>query len=401
VPTAAFGSPMGAPRVATAALERPRDALAPSTAALVPSDGRSRWEPGVGRCADRRPDRFSRLSRHFERVARWSDGVSRFVEGISGLRNSRPKRRRVLSWIAVNGWVASSVRRSLVLAGVVVGVQVVAPGCSVGDGSGSVAGTLDVPDCWSGNFNLSPDFFAADPYDNSLTIRIQNGSDYASFSDGLSILVDNIHEIRGDAPYSPSLMGRALDVGLPTGVVIAGAPVIPQPDPPLVHITVYLQKSCPTQNVALYALESVSVEADGDCTPTATGPYILQCNATTASGLTALADAGPLSGDAGTRSVDASSVDASGASIGGEGGTILPPNAPVRHSTITFQSLFDGNEDESSAAQRLTQATFAIYLADPRDACPGGLGPPPPCRGFLTGQFQFYFERGRPGQPFP
>ena len=269
-------------------------------------------------------------------------------------------------------------------------------------------GTLDVPNCWSGPFNLNPNFFAADPYDNSLTIRIQNGSDYASFSDGLSILVDNVHEIRGDAPYSPSLLGRPLNVSLPVGVTTPGAPVIPQPNPALVHVTVYLQQSCPTQNVALYAVESVSVDAAGNCNPAPTGPYILGCNAPNGQGLLAVSDAATDAmtsadssiGDAGG-TLDATTSLEAGAAGAPEGGTVLPANAPVRHSTITFQSLFDGNEDETSAAERLTQATFSLYLADPRDACPGGLGPPPPCRGFLQGQFQFYFQRGLPGQPFP
>ncbi len=286
-------------------------------------------------------------------------------------------------------------------------VPVVAPGCSPGNGSGTVTGTLDVPGCWSGGYNLDPNFFAADPYGNSVTIRIQNGGDYASFSDGLSILVDNLYEVRGDPPYSPSLIGHPLDVSLPAGVTVAGAPVIPQPNPAIVHATVYLQKSCPTQNVALYALESVSVNAAGNCDPAPTGPYILQCNAPDAVGLEAVADAGV---DASFRtSLDGSVPDATigantapvDAAVGGGATTVLPANAPVAHSTITFQSIFDGNVNETSAAGRLTQASFSFYLADPRDACPGGLGPPPPCRGFLSGQFQFYFQEGPPGQPFP
>jgi hypothetical protein len=314
----------------------------------------------------------------------------------------------------VSTWVRG-VRRVAIAVGVAALIPVVAPGCSVGDGSGTVSGTLDVPDCWSGLFNLNPDFFAADPYDNSVTIRVQSGGDYANFSDGLSILVDNVHEVRGDAPFSPSLLNHPLKVDLAAGVAIAGAPVIPQADPALVHITVYVQKSCPTQNVALYALESVSLDADGNCNPAATGPYILQCNAPSSVGYEALADAGPdaLPFDATTldaTTLDATTLDASTSldansdaaqASASEAGTVLPASAPVGHSTITFQSLFDGNEDESSAAERLTQARFKLYLADPRDACPGGLGPPPPCRGFLSGNFQFYFQRGRPGQPFP
>jgi hypothetical protein len=306
----------------------------------------------------------------------------------------------VLHSADVSWWVP--VRRAAITAAVVGFVPAVAPGCSVGDGSGSAKGTLDVPNCWSGNFVLNPDFFAADPYESTLTIRVQNGGDYASFSDGFSILVDNLHEIRGDAPFSPPLLNHPLTVDLSAGVTIAGAPVIPQPNPALVHATVYLQKSCPTQNVALYALESVSVDAQGNCNPAPTGPFYLQCNAPTSVGYEALADAGPdaASFPDATLPVDAGANDA-GPIVGAEGGTVLPASPPVRHSTITFQSLFDGNEDESSAAERLTQASFDFYLADPRDACPGGLGPPPPCRGHLKGSFQFYCARGRPGQPFP
>ena len=63
--------------------------------------------------------------------------------------------------------------------------------------------------------------------------------------------------------------------------------------------------------------------------------------------------------------------------------------------------VFDGDPTEVSAAQRLNQGTFDVYLADPREICPGGLGPPPLCRGSLHGEFNFYFERGRPAQPFP
>jgi hypothetical protein len=76
-------------------------------------------------------------------------------------------------------------------------------------------------------------------------------------------------------------------------------------------------------------------------------------------------------------------------------------SANVAQSMIQFTALFDGNEAESNAAQRRTIADFDFYFADPRDICPGGLGPPPRCRGHVKGRFDFYFERGRPAQPFP
>jgi hypothetical protein len=78
-----------------------------------------------------------------------------------------------------------------------------------------------------------------------------------------------------------------------------------------------------------------------------------------------------------------------------------PAALPTASSWIEFTDLFDGNPYEANAAERLTEATFDAYLGDPRDGCPGGVGPPPPCRGHLQGTFQFYFERGQPAQPFP
>jgi hypothetical protein len=88
-------------------------------------------------------------------------------------------------------------------------------------------------------------------------------------------------------------------------------------------------------------------------------------------------------------------IDASAA----DGGPAAPPT--VRQSTITFSALFDGNPNESNAGERLSSGTFDFYLGDPREICPGGLGPPPRCRGYLHGSFNFYFQRGRPAQPFP
>ena len=275
-------------------------------------------------------------------------------------------------------------RRWLVRGGTIVIVagvfEVLAPGCSLGEGTGQVKGTLNVPLCWSGSFKLNPNFFAAVPYNSgqldasdvaaknvsSLDIRIQNGGDYETFSDGVLVLVDNLHAVRGDAPY-PSELGKKLTLSLPPAVVPIGVPVPPVSNPATVHLTLYLEKSCQTEQIALYALDKVSLNANGSCDPTSAGPLTLQCDAGAA---------------------DAGSADA--------GGTALP----TAGSTITFTHLFDGNPDEANAAERLTSGTFDAYLADPRDGCPGGLGPPPPCRGHLTGSFSFYFDRGQPAQPF-
>jgi hypothetical protein len=283
--------------------------------------------------------------------------------------------------------------RALTTAVSLILVYLVAPGCSLATGQGVVTGNLNVADCWSGKFNLNPDFFAAIPYRDTLDIRIQSGGDFQTFSDGISILVDNVHVIRGDAPFAPGLLHTAIPVSLSPGVTAPGVPVMAVANPALVHLAVYLQRTCHTQDVALYAVDKVSLNANGTCgaddrgDPGDGGLLTIQCPGAAASSAAA----------------DASSVDAAseaGTDAGGNDGGSTP--LPTASSTITFDSLFNGNPDETDADQRHTVVpTFDVYLADPRDACPGGLGPPPPCRGHLTGRFDFYFQRGRPAQPFP
>ncbi len=282
---------------------------------------------------------------------------------------------------------------------IAVAAAVLAPACSLGQGQGACSGTLDVPDCWWGTFDLHPDFFAAvpgasphypDSSNDSLQIRIQNGGDYETYSDGLIILIDDAGEVRGDpAPDGtarPSLLGQTLVVTLPAGVTPPGVPVTPVANPPLVHATLYLDKTCRTQNDALYAMAAVSgVGPDGECTGSDGGPTTLTCP-----GPATIADGGT------------GAADASASTDGGtDAGTSAAPAGSIRGSTITFTSLFDGNPDEPNASERLSAATFDFYLADPREMCSGGLGPPPPCRGHLQGYFKFYFQRGQPAQPFP
>lgn len=238
------------------------------------------------------------------------------------------------------------------------------PACSQGEGSGKVAGTLNVPNCWTGPFNLSADFLAGEAYREGLQLRIQSGSDFESFSDGVSILLDDIGKVRPDPAHGVAgLYNQPLVVDLPPAVVPPGVPVKANPDPAFVSLTLYLQKSCRTQNVALYAVQEVSIPTDGTC------------------GANAMTGADPTTGCDPAK--DAPAGIGSGKSL------------------IAFNHVFDGNLDEPQAAERLTSGCFDVYLADPRDVAPGGLGPPPRCRGHIRGTFSFYFERGRPSQPFP
>jgi hypothetical protein len=247
-----------------------------------------------------------------------------------------------------------------VLTSIAVGAFLVAA-CSAGQGTGIVKGQLNVPDCWSGKFDLQPDFFAVVPYRTSLTFRIQRGSDTNTFSDGLSILVDDTSKIRPSAD-SPGEYGQPLAVDIPASVTPPGVPLRSDPNPAPVHFVLYMQKSCQTQQVALYGMKEVTLPADATC-----DVQDAVDAADPATGCTSSAAPGPGSGK----------------------------------STIAFTSLFDGDPQESSAAARFNKGCFDIYLADPRDVQPGGGGPPPKCIGHVRGNFEFYFERGRPQQPFP
>lgn len=238
------------------------------------------------------------------------------------------------------------------------------PACSQAEGDGKVAGTLNIPNCWTGKFDLSPDFFAANPYKQGLQVRIQNGSDIESFSDGIALLIQDVWQIRPDpSTGSPGRYGQPLDVSLPPEVTPPGVPVKPDPNPAIVNMTLYLGRSCRTQNVTLHAVREVTLTPDGTCDAPA------------------LVGADPAAG------CDPSAESPAGVGSG--------------KSFVAFTSVFDGKLDEPIASERRTKGCFDVYLADPREVAPGGLGPPPKCRGHIKGTFDFFFERGRPSQPFP
>lgn len=70
---------------------------------------------------------------------------------------------------------------------------------------------------------------------------------------------------------------------------------------------------------------------------------------------------------------------------------------------ITFNALFSGDPNESDAAEKYTDASFDVWVGDPREV---QIGDPPDAipeelQSRITGYFRFYFERGQPGQPFP
>ena len=66
--------------------------------------------------------------------------------------------------------------------------------------------------------------------------------------------------------------------------------------------------------------------------------------------------------------------------------------------TINFSSLFSGDPNESSSEDRLTDATFDVNFADPRELVE--TDDPASVTSRVTGRFHFFFQRGQPSQPF-
>jgi hypothetical protein len=67
--------------------------------------------------------------------------------------------------------------------------------------------------------------------------------------------------------------------------------------------------------------------------------------------------------------------------------------------TITFHSIFSGDPNEEDSQERLTDAEFKVRFADPRE-----LVDAPDAEAVTSsdvdGNFNFFFQRGQPAQPF-
>jgi hypothetical protein len=126
----------------------------------------------------------------------------------------------------------------------------VALGCTVGEGKGWVkSDRLYVDECWDGPFDLGPDFFGANSFQrgDALMIRVQRGDGIEEMSDGLIVNVADLGTQRGR-------IGSALEVGLPVGVAPPGVPVVYDPDPAPVNLSLYLHDSCHAQNGTVYSV---------------------------------------------------------------------------------------------------------------------------------------------------
>jgi hypothetical protein len=130
----------------------------------------------------------------------------------------------------------------------------VLPGCDAGAGEGEAKGTIDVPSCdLSGDFDLDPDHFSAEVFDDSLTIRVGRGDDLARYSDALVLGVD----------VSRVSAGAAV-------AIVAPDPSSDSPEAPPVTASLLLGRTC--EDVA--ALSGVGGEITFDAISTDFGDEI-------------------------------------------------------------------------------------------------------------------------------
>ena len=143
-----------------------------------------------------------------------------------------------------------------------------APACSQGEGEGSIRGTLDVPNCWTGRVRAPARLPRGGPRTATrITLRIQSGSDFQSFSDGLTILINDRTKIRPiPRRASPGSTAKPLACRPSPEVTPPGVPVKAEAEPALVNMALYLQRSCRTQTVTLHAVDEVTIPTDGTCT---------------------------------------------------------------------------------------------------------------------------------------
>ncbi len=216
-------------------------------------------------------------------------------------------------------------RRALALLAIVTG------GCSVGQGKGSVAGTLYVAQCETldgvtssypagataaGAFDLKPTFFVAQPTDdqpksnpmNRVMIRVQSGGNRLNEADALLVNVADVRLL-------------ALSIGQP-GVVGPATNV---------RATLALNQTCTAHQVAL--------ELDGAITFTKLG--------SASAGRTPSADFSIGYGDELTASFSLDVIDRRAIVLGGQAGV---PTAPQAGGHL------DGNFDFTVVASTIAQA---------------------------------------------
>jgi hypothetical protein len=97
--------------------------------------------------------------------------------------------------------------------------------CSVGHGTGSITGTVNIDGCKEeGPYSLAPDAFYADTAEQLLSIRVQRGGDIEGYSDGIAVLVKDAALIK------KQLLGTTIELSARIE--------------PLVGVTAYFNETC-------------------------------------------------------------------------------------------------------------------------------------------------------------
>jgi len=96
--------------------------------------------------------------------------------------------------------------------------------CSVGHGEGDLSGTLTIPGCHTGGYELGPTAFFGQAIEQLLRIRVQRGSDLEVRSDGLAVLVADATQLKRE------YLNQDINVAA---------------SEPRVDLSLYLNESCP------------------------------------------------------------------------------------------------------------------------------------------------------------
>jgi hypothetical protein len=215
------------------------------------------------------------------------------------------------------------------------------PACTTGEGAGWVrSDRLVAANCWDGPFDLGPDFFASDPFQDTQQIRIQRGDRLVGVSDGVLIVVTDVAKIRAEQLNTP------IPLGLPIGVTPPGH-ARRVGDPKQVSLSLYLNDTCHAQNPTVHSIGG-----------TITFHSLF-------------------SGNRNENSADQRLTDAE------------------------FEAMVADPRDLSFVPGGAGAADGGVDAGGAAGAGDGGMPGTAPATSVVTGRFRFFFQRGISAQPFP
>lgn len=112
--------------------------------------------------------------------------------------------------------------------------------CAVGQGTGSVSGSIVLPVCEKdlSSYDMGANFFAGVASGNQLSIRIQQGGGFQEYADSLTILVNDVQGTLNDIASSPE---HAVEYDVELERLPGSAPWV---KPPRVQMSLSLRGTC-------------------------------------------------------------------------------------------------------------------------------------------------------------